>query len=356
MSAASSSSPAQPITPPKPARTPFEQMSAREKLEEIKAWLEDGLITEAEAVDAKRAVLGLPPICPESAPVHSGDSGQSEGLKEYFRNAELRAQQPWRVNYERFLNMKADWEEMGIETLREIFMANAKNRYLQPTEAMLSVYLLYGSEEDLDFLRRMMVNSRGHLRMEMHNFYVAHKREDIFLTMHGGKIVDLTEPLLPPTNEFAALNNYLLQDHGTSGGGEGRAMYKPAEEVDPLGGAAQFYVQTDQNGQQFVDLGGVEQAVDNLQRQILSVKGRNGGSKPWWGKYKKNNTQNTPYQQNQYHQNQNQYQHQQQNYNNSANNTNVNNNRGGNPTGAGDPRQPPSSQPPTTSRRATTPP
>lgn len=326
------------------------QMSLKEKLQDLKDCVDAGLMSQEEADSYRRGLI---------EPRGEVTDGDGDGLKDYFRSAELRKQQPWRKDYDHYCTIKEDWAQMSLETLQEIFVDNAKAHLLQPTEAMLSIYLLYGGEKEIDFLRRLLVNSKGSMRMMMHNLYVAEHREESFLKMWGDKIVALGEPLFPHTKEFTALNNMILQEGGAVGGGGGeRSLFKQGEEGDPLGGGphAQFFVQHNQEGQAYVDLSNVEQAVDNIQRQILAVKNRAGGSRPWWtgkGKGKGNGSNN--YYQNQFQPpHQQQYQQQQQYYPNPQYNNNNNNNNGrGNPAGAGEPQQasPASSQPPTTTRR-----
>ena len=312
---------------------------------EIQDFLASGLITDEEAKEARARILGT----------HNNPTATSTdaALTAYFKSAELRTQQPWRKQYEHYQALIKDWEATPLETLREVFTDKAKNGLLQPSEAMLGIYLLYGGERELDFLRRLLVNASGSLRTMMHNFFVAEHRDPSFLTMFGGKVAELQEPLFPHTKEFTALNSILLQQHETTlGGGEKRSLFQREEEADPLGGGpnAMFAVLTSPEGHQYVDLSVIESVCDGLQGQVttlrnLKQKGSTwGGPKqPWWKKKAGGQGQgHQPYAQQgpqayanqappQYHQGR------------------------GNPAGAGDPSNPPSlpgsSTPPSASKR-----
>ena len=83
-----------------------------------------------------------------------------------------------------------------------MFLDKAKARNLTPTEAMLSIYLLYGGETELEFLCSLVVSSSGSLRLMMHNMYVASSCDSGFLHSFGDQVIKLGEPLFPHTGEL----------------------------------------------------------------------------------------------------------------------------------------------------------
>ena len=303
--------------------------SMKEQLLEIKECVDLGVLTEEEAKMARAAVLDSIKIAVSEPKTTTPDP---DSLATYLKASERRAQQPWRKDYEQYQAIAHDWEEMSMETLQELFVDDAKNGQLQASEAMLGIYLLFGGEKELQFLRRLLVNAKGSLRLLMHNFYVADHRGEAFLNLFGNKLTELTDPLFPHTKDFTALNAMMLnQVDSTSGGGEGKRFFRKEDEPDPLGGGSQFAVLTSAEGTQYVDLACVEQVCDNLQSQINSLKAfkAKGGVKGngYW-KNKKN-----------YYNNNNNYQ---QNYNQQNNHPPHYNNQQtyqgkGNPMGGGDP-------------------
>jgi len=337
--------------------TAIVQPSLFDQLTDIKRSLEAGLIDEDEAKARKKLIL-------EGTSTASSTSDSSdpdrEGLTKYFRDAELRTHQVWRRDYEKYVMIKEDWVSMPLEEKQAIFIDKAKAHLLSSTEVMLGIYLLWGGDKELEFLRSLLVSSSGAHRMLMHNFYVAEHREPSFLKTHGDKIPRLPDPLFPHTKEFSALNTMLLEEPVIGGGVERRSLFRSAEENDPLGGAPNFYVQTGPDGQSFVDMADVEQTCATMQRQIAALRTAQqskGQGKPWYKKNKSNNNNynnnynnynnNNNYQNSQYpnYQPQQQQQQQQQYQQQPA--------YKGNLMGAGEPPQtsPTSSQPATTAKR-----
>jgi hypothetical protein len=188
-------------------------LSMEEQLEEAKRCFEKKYCTEAE-YDKKRELIMF------GQPVSS--TGGSEGvLAKQFEAQELRNLQPWRVDLQRFQTIKADWAKMTKEQKQALFLRKAENQRLGATEAMLGMYLLYGSEADLDFFRSLLVSSSGEQRMFMHNMYVASNREEVFMLANGHKIAHLTSPLFPAFEQYHLLNDMLLAEDPVSGGGSG---------------------------------------------------------------------------------------------------------------------------------------
>ena len=269
------------------------------QLRDLKTALAEGLLTPEEADSMKQSILR------GTAPATPADDDKSS-LAKYFRDAELRTHQVWRRDFEKFNTIKATWLATSLETKRAMFVDKAKARNLTPTEAMLSIYLLYGGETELEFLRSLVVSSSGSLRLMMHNMYVASACDPSFLHSFGDQVIKLGEPLFPHTADFTALNALLLDEAESGGGPAGRRFFKAADEEDPLGGGpTHFYLQTDQEGQHYTDMTNVEQSVGALQRQMGNVvasldkvMGRSTG-KTW---YPRKNKQNQQQQQQQQHQ------------------------------------------------------
>jgi hypothetical protein len=271
---------------------PEEPRSILSQLRELKTAVAEGLLTDEEAGAMKQTLLR------GSAPAAPVDDDKSS-LAKYFRDAELRTHQVWRRDFEKFNTIKSTWLATSLETKRAMFVDKAKARNLTPTEAMLSIYLLYGGEAELEFLRSLVVSSSGSLRLMMHNMYVASSCDPSFLHSFGDQVIKLSEPLFPHTADFTALNALLLDEAESGGGSSGRRFFKAADEEDPLGGGpTHFYLQTDQEGQHFTDMTQVEQSVGALQRQMGNVvasldkvMGR-ANAKTWYPrKNKQNNTQ-----------------------------------------------------------------
>lgn len=242
-----------------------QHVSVYDQLEDIRKSLAANLITEAEAATMKQRIIDGPPVHKHiQQVVHDGSN--TGDLARYFRDAELRTHQVWRRDYEKFCTVRDDWAAMSIEEKQEIFLNKAKAGLINNTETMLSIYLLYGNDDDLNFLRSLLVNSTGSLRLLMHNLYVSSQREPSFLKSYGDRIVALSEPLFPPTKEFSALNTVLLMDDPAGGG----PPKKQSEHVDPLGGGTHLPVQSTPDGHHYVDMSVVEQVVGDIQRQIAS--------------------------------------------------------------------------------------
>ena len=106
------------------------------------------------ALRSSRRSLQVSPILAHEQYARS-ISQEASALTAYFKSAELRTQQPWRKQYEHYQALIKDWEATPLETLREVFTDKAKNGLPQPSEVMLGIYLLYGGERELDFLRRL---------------------------------------------------------------------------------------------------------------------------------------------------------------------------------------------------------
>jgi len=339
------------------------------QLQEIKDAVQQGHLTEEEGLRMRARVIDGP------SPSKDHDK---EDLAKYFREAELRTHQLWRREFEKFTTIKETWLATSLETKRAMFVDKAKAKNLNPTEAMLAIYLLYGGETELEFLRSLLVSSSGSLRLMMHNMYVASSCDASFLHSFGDRVIKLSEPLFPHTADFTAMNTVMIDDVDVGGGPEKRSFFKVPDDNDPLGGGpTHFYLQTDPEGQHYTDMTVVEQTVGNLQRQLGSVQAAldkamakigkpasSGNGKPWYSKNNKgkNNNHNnyTSYNNNGYP-NQNSYQQSYQNNyqnNHQPNQQNhqqqfqqpapyYNGNGKGNMLGAGEPLQ----QPPTTSAR-----
>lgn len=233
------------------------------KLRDAKRCLDADLCTEAEYEQMRRSIMF------GSSTAAPGES--SEGaLAKHFQDSELRNLQPWRVDVQRFERIKADWARTTLEQKQSLFLRKAENHRLGATEAMLGMYLLYGSEEDLDFLRSLLVSSSGDQRMFMHNMYVACMREEVFLLSNGHKIPHLTTPLFPAMDEFNLLNDMVLSEEAVGGGSE-KKLFKEAEEGDPLGGGMSCPVILNPDGSAYADITDIGEAVLFLQRQIATT-------------------------------------------------------------------------------------
>ena len=236
-------------------------------LSNCKRWYEEDLITEAEYKEKRRFILFGPPV---AAP--STTEGNEGILAKHFQESELRNLQPWRVDVQRFKTVKADWAKMSKEQKQGMFLRKAENHRLGATEAMLGMYLLYGTEEDLDFLRSLLVCSSGDQRMFMHNMYVATNREEVFMLANGHRISSLSTPLFPAFEQFNLLNDMVLQEEAVGGGGSGeRKLFREAEEGDPLGGAMSCPVILNPDGSAYADITDIGEAVLFLQRQIATT-------------------------------------------------------------------------------------
>jgi hypothetical protein len=290
-----------------------------EELSQIKKSLLEGLITEEEASTLKARVLGGPPTTQDAS---------KDALAEHFKEAEMRNLQPWRRDLQRFKNVEEEWSKMSLEEKQKIFWQKTKTGRISSTEAMLSIYVLYGSEKDLHFLRSLLVSSSGANRMFMHNFYVAQSRESSFLQMYGDRVVNLTSPLFPPLEQYNVYNDMLLNEEVEGGGPDRRPLFKEAEDGDPMGGAVSFPVLSGQDGSQYVDMTAVDNAVYALQKQqtainttIQSLQQQQTAARnskiPWWkkkqGYYQQGNQQ-------QFTNAQPQHQHNNNNHNNNSQN------------------------------------
>lgn len=304
-----------------------------EQFAEIKRCLDANMITQEEAGIMRMRIITGGTNCETKV-----GSTEPETLTKYFKDAELRSHQPWRRDMEKFETLSLDWAQMSIDDKRDVFLNKAKTNLLTPCETMLSVYLLYGNETDLDFLRSLLVCSSGSLRLLMHNLYVAKNREPSFLNSYGERIVDLSVPLFPAAREFSAINTMVLEE-SVQGGGPGRKIFKEGEEGDPLGGGPiHFFLQTNEEGNHYVDMTNVDAAVGALQREIASIKAQGNRTKaPWW-KNKKQYNNNQHYQHNyaSYHQPAPPYHNQQHSNQQNGNQPNNSYQARGNPSGAGE--------------------
>lgn len=276
--------------------------SLRAELQDLKECLEDGYITKEE-YEIKRATLLAGPT------QTTGPSGEKDVLAKHFIETELRNLQPWRIDVQKFQTIRDGWAKITLEEKRGMFLRKAENQRLGATEAMLGMYLLYGGEDDLDFLRSLLVSSSGEQRMFMHNMYVATNREEVFMLTHGHSIARLTSPLFPSFASFNLLNDMILAEDVSGGGVERKPLFKESEEGDPLGGGITFPVLVNPDGSSFVDVTDMGEAVLLLQRQISSMtsmvqsleagKAQVSKSK---STYWKNRNQRAPAQQQQQHQ------------------------------------------------------
>lgn len=231
-----------------------------------KRYFDKGLTTEKEYEEKRRHILFGPP-----ATTTSGE-GNEGALAKHFQESELRNLQPWRVDVQRFQTVKADWAKMSKEQKQALFFRKAENHRLGATEAMLGMYLLYGSEDDLDFLRSLLVSSSGDQRMFMHNMYVATNREEVFMLANGHRISQLTTPLFPAFEQFNLLNDMVLAEEAVGGGGNNeKKLFKDAEEGDPLGGSLSCPVILNPDGSAYADITDIGEAVLFLQRQIATT-------------------------------------------------------------------------------------
>ena len=128
---------------------------------DAKAAVDAGLISEEDFVRLKNRLI--------DGPSSTTTDNEKTDLAKHFRDAERRTHQPWRLQQEKFTNIRETWMKMSLETKRAMFLDKARNHTINPTEAMLSIYLLYGGEAELDFLRSLLVCSTGPLRLLMHN-------------------------------------------------------------------------------------------------------------------------------------------------------------------------------------------
>jgi hypothetical protein len=232
-------------------------------LTEAKLCFEKGLCSQAEYDKKREAILFGPPVSP---------SGGDEGvLAKHFEAKELRNLQPWRIDVQRFQTIKADWAKMTKQQKQALFLRKAENQRLGATEAMLGMYLLYGTEEDLDFLRSLLVSSSGDQRMFMHNMYVATNREEVFMLANGHKIAHLAAPLFPAFEQYHLLNDMVLAEEAVGGGGSEKKIFKDPEEGDPLGGGLSCPVILNPDGSAYADITDIGEAVLFLQRQVATT-------------------------------------------------------------------------------------
>jgi hypothetical protein len=269
------------------------------QLRDIASAVKEGLVTTEEGERMRQRIINGPPS--------SHQDHDKEDLAKYFREAELRTHQVWRREFEKFTTIKETWMKTSLETKRAMFVDKAKARNLNPTEAMLSIYLLYGGEAELEFLRSLLVSSSGSLRLMMHNMYVASACDASFLHSFGDKIMKLSEPLFPHVSDFTAMNTMLIEEVDNGGAPERSRFFKNPDDNDPLGGGpTHFYLQTDSDGQYYTDMTTVEQTVAGLQRQLGSVQSAlakvkpttsqsQGSGKQWYGKNKGKNYNNSSF-------------------------------------------------------------
>eukprot|EP00760_Papus_ankaliazontas_P037030 PhM_4_TR8419/c3_g1_i3/m.8241 len=70
-------------------------------------------------------------------------------------------------------------KELGA-SIRDLYVSLIKNGALSPDDAMLTAYLLWGSDEERTYMTVTMLRRHGQKRFEAHNFATAAKKEGSF--------------------------------------------------------------------------------------------------------------------------------------------------------------------------------
>eukprot|EP00760_Papus_ankaliazontas_P037031 PhM_4_TR8419/c3_g1_i4/m.8234 len=87
-------------------------------------------------------------------------------------------------------------KELGA-SIRDLYVSLIKNGALSPDDAMLTAYLLWGSDEERTYMTVTMLRRHGQKRFEAHNFATAAKKEGSFLTTRWNHLMGFPYPLLP---------------------------------------------------------------------------------------------------------------------------------------------------------------
>ena len=192
--------------------------------------------------------------------------------------------QPWRCDQRVHQERRA--LATTLQERRVAFEAKLKHGMCTPEEATEAIYALYATEREKEQRAAAIVTMTTPQLMTAHNWSMADKHGDMFVSSYGHLITNLPWPLFPPHCALDGYNVKLLDDYanGSIEGGAGKrerinlqprtTIFKRAGRIDGgCGGidGGEYYVPV-VNGT--VDLTPVEEMVNWHTQQLHLLNGR----------------------------------------------------------------------------------
>jgi hypothetical protein len=264
------------------AAPPAVDAALQAKLDKLTALRANGTITSDDQLQTLRSSVIMDHI-----------KENSDGLKTHFEKAELRQAQPWRVQMERLNLEEKTFLEETVDTAVETFRDLAKNGLLTAADVMALQYYIWGTPEDTKFIYQLLLRKTNEIdRVVAHNFRVAQKIGEAFLTRYGKTISTMPWPLFPTVPGhgagFSALNNRILTEwevycaanppsYGTAGGAPMFARSQPRCTVfrNPTDGGEPFLPTVDAQGnplEAWADGAQVAEVLADMQNRISALQ------------------------------------------------------------------------------------
>jgi len=161
-----------------------------------------------------------------------------DALTAHLEREALLKREPWRS---KLINVAALFQDLTMDAAKTLagqkmlFADLAKAGRLSATDTIMLSHTLYGDDQDKLFLGFLLSERTGVDQIRLHNWRVASRMSDQWITANGPKVDQLTVPLFPPVPEFSYLNTVILNgEQGMMKGGGGHLF---RQDKEPLVGA-----------------------------------------------------------------------------------------------------------------------
>ena len=146
----------------------------------------------------------------------------SDELARHLEREALLKREPWRVKLTTvralYIDLVAD-KAKTLEAQKALFADLAKAGRLSPIESMVLCHTLYGDDDDKLFLGFLLSERSGIDQIRLHNWRVAARMPEQWLTANGHKVDSLSVPMFPPIATFSFLNTLILNGEPVVKGG-----------------------------------------------------------------------------------------------------------------------------------------
>ena len=145
-------------------------------------------------------------------------------LTTHFKDQARKDSEPWRKKWASMQQILKSYKAITPGTLKQMFVDRAKMGQIPPDASLILHTLLYGTPDLHHDIAAILLHTGGSEALQLINTALASTHADqSFVEQFGGKILQITEPILPTTPEFSTQNLQLITRVAGAGSAGGTA-------------------------------------------------------------------------------------------------------------------------------------
>ncbi len=170
--------------------------------------------------------------------VQARQTDPTTALTTHFTDQARKDSEPWRKKWASLQQILTSYKSITTATLKQMYVDRAKMGQIPGDASLILHMLLYGTPDLHHAIAATLLHTGGVDALQLINAALAGTHTDqSFVEQFGGKILLLTEPILPTTSEFSAQNLQQITRVSGAGGAGGTASLSWSHQKKQISGA-----------------------------------------------------------------------------------------------------------------------